>query len=277
MSEEKIRLDLLVVKEGLATSREKAREYILSGKIYVNDKVSKKCGLKLEESSKIEMKGDAIPFVSRAGLKLEKAIENFNVDLKGLTCIDVGASTGGFTECMLNNGAKKVYAIDVGRDQLAEKLRVDPRVVSMEGTNIRGVTYETLGELCDFVSIDVSFISLEKVIPHVVPLLKKDALGVALIKPQFEAGRGNHSKKGVVKSKKVHEEIINKIVELIHENGLYPLELDFSGIKGQNGNIEYLIHFKMSNNSEEQFNRTRIKEVINYAHDILNLEEIWKK
>lgn len=274
MSEEKIRLDQLVVKKNLATSREKAREYILSGKIYVEGKAVTKCGFKLMEEALVEMRGEAIPYVSRAGLKLEKAIEDFKIDLKNLTCIDVGASTGGFTECMLNRGAKRVYAVDVGKDQLAEKLRSDGRVISMEGTNIKALTKEALGEECDFASIDVSFISLTKVIPYVIPLLKEEGFGVALIKPQFEAGRGNHSKKGVIKNKKVHEEVLSNIINTLKENNLKIKNLDYSGIKGQNGNIEYLVCFTKKTEENEEFDLGQIKVLVKEAHDKLNLEEV---
>lgn len=274
MSEEKIRLDLLVVKNNLAASREKAREYILSGKIYVDGKAVTKCGFKLLANASVEMRGEAIPYVSRAGLKLEKAIDDFKIDLNNLTCIDVGASTGGFTECMLNRGAKRVYAVDVGKDQLAEKLRSDERVVSMEGTNIRAVTKEDLGEECDFASIDVSFISLTKVIPHVIPLLKEEGFGVALIKPQFEAGRGNHSKKGVIKSKKVHEEVVSNIITALLENNLNIKDIDYSGIKGQNGNIEYLVCFTKKIDENKIFDLSQVKVLVKEAHDKLNLEEV---
>lgn len=276
MSEEKIRLDMLVVQKQLATSREKAREYILTGKIYVNGKEQKKCGLKVDLDSTIEMRGEAIPFVSRGGMKLDKALKDFNIDLKGNLALDIGASTGGFTECMLINGAKKVFAIDVGRDQLAEKLRLDPRVVSMEGTNIKYVTLENIGEPCDFASVDVSFISLDKVIPHLLPLLKEDGQVVALIKPQFEAGRGKVSKKGVVKSSKVHEEIILNVINMLKENNATVLDLNYSGIKGPNGNIEYLIYFTKDIKAFSDFNISFVANTVKKAHDKLNSEEIWR-
>ncbi len=274
MSEEKIRLDLLVFKKELATSREKAREYILSGKIYVNGSAEKKCGLKVREDVTIEMRGEIIPYVSRGGLKLEKAIRDFDINLDGYKCLDIGASTGGFTECMLTNGAEKVYAIDVGRNQLAEKLRMDERVVSMEETNVRNLTLNDIGEQCDFASIDVSFISLEKVIPHVIPLLKEDGEVVALIKPQFEAGRGKVSKKGVVKNNKIHEEVIFNIVTFLTENKVNILNLNYSGIKGPNGNIEYLIYFTKSFTRLSNFNINCIANIVKNAHKKLNLEDI---
>ncbi|MEG0306342.1 MAG: TlyA family RNA methyltransferase [Clostridium sp.] len=274
MSEEKIRLDLLVVKKNITTSREKAREYILTGKIYLNGKEERKCGLKVSDSSIIEMRGEKIPYVSRGGLKLEKALKDFNINLNGLTCLDIGASTGGFTECMLTSGAKKVYAIDVGRDQLAEKLKNDGRVISMEGTNIRGLTIDDIGEPCDFASIDVSFISLDKVIPHVFPLLKENGEIVALIKPQFEAGRGKVSKKGVVKSSKIHEEIIMNVVGLLKQTNINVLNVAYSGIKGPNGNIEYLVNFTKNLKRESNFDISNISSTVKYAHEKLNLEDI---
>lgn len=274
MSEEKIRLDMLVVQKQLAPSREKAREYILTGKIYVNGKEEKKCGLKVKAEAVVEMRGEAIPYVSRGGLKLHKALKDFSIDLKEAVCLDIGASTGGFTECMLVNGAQKVFAIDVGRDQLAEKLRQNPKVVSMEGTNIRNITSQDIGELSDFASIDVSFISLDKVIPHVLPLLKDKGEVVALIKPQFEAGRGKVSKKGVVKNSKVHEEIILNVINLLKENNATIIDLNYSGIKGPNGNIEYLINFTKDTTRISEFNLSSVVNVVKVAHDKLNLEEI---
>ena len=274
MSEEKIRLDILVVQKQLAPSREKAREYILTGKIYVNGKEEKKCGLKVKAEAVVEMRGEAIPYVSRGGLKLHKALKDFSIDLKEAVCLDIGASTGGFTECMLVNGAQKVFAIDVGRDQLAEKLRQNPKVVSMEGTNIRNITSDDIGELSDFASIDVSFISLDKVIPHVLPLLKDKGEVVALIKPQFEAGRGKVSKKGVVKNSKVHEEIILNVINLLKEYNATIIDLNYSGIKGPNGNIEYLINFTKDTTRISDFNLSSVVNVVKVAHDKLNLEEI---
>ncbi len=274
MSEEKVRLDMLVVQRNLATSREKAREYILTGKIYVNGKEEKKCGLKVKEDSQIEMRGEVIPYVSRGGLKLDKAIKDFNINLKNSICLDIGASTGGFTECMLMNGVNKVFAIDVGRDQLAEKLRQDPRVVSMEGTNVRNISLNDIGELCDFASIDVSFISLDKVIPHVLPLLKENGEVVALIKPQFEAGRGKVSKKGVVRSSKIHEEVILNIVTLLKENNINVIGINYSGIKGPNGNIEYLVNFTKDVTRFSNFNLNSVANIVKIAHEKLNLEEI---
>lgn len=274
MSEDKIRLDMLVVQKQLASSREKAREYILTGKIYVNGKEEKKCGLKVKSDAEVEMRGEAIPFVSRGGLKLHKALQDFSIDLNEAVCLDIGASTGGFTECMLINGAKKVFAIDVGRDQLAEKLRQDPRVISMEGTNIRNITPEDINELSDFASIDVSFISLDKVIPHVLNLLNEKGQVVALIKPQFEAGRGKVSKKGVVKSSKVHEEVILNVINLLKENNATIIDLNYSGIKGPNGNIEYLINFTKDTTKISNFSLSSVVSTVKVAHEKLNSEDI---
>ncbi|HBL06899.1 MAG TPA: TlyA family rRNA (cytidine-2'-O)-methyltransferase [Clostridium sp.] len=274
MLKERVRLDLLVVKKQLAISREKAREYILSGKIYVNGKEERKCGLKVEETAEVEMCGEVIPYVSRGGLKLEKALKDFNINLKGLKCLDIGASTGGFTECMLTSGVIKVYAIDVGKDQLADKLKGDKRVVSMESTNVRNLTIEQIGESCDFASIDVSFISLDKVIPHVIPLLKDVGEVVALIKPQFEAGRGKVSKKGVVRDSKIHEEVILNVVTFLKESHINILNLTYSGIKGPNGNIEYLINFTKDFNRIGNFNSNRIGNIVKNAHEKLTVEDI---
>ncbi|MEG2936052.1 MAG: TlyA family RNA methyltransferase [Clostridium sp.] len=274
MSEDKIRLDMLVVQKQLAFSREKAREYILTGKIYINGKEEKKCGLKVKSDTEVEMRGEAIPFVSRGGLKLHKALKDFSIDLNEAVCLDIGASTGGFTECMLINGAKKVFAIDVGRDQLAEKLRQDPRVISMEGTNIRNITPEDIEELSDFASIDVSFISLDKVIPHVLNLLNDKGQVVALIKPQFEAGRGKVSKKGVVKSSKIHEEVILNVINLLKENNATIIDLNYSGIKGPNGNIEYLINFTKDTTKISNFSLSSVVSTVKVAHEKLNSEDI---
>jgi len=254
MLKERVRLDLLVVKKQLAISREKAREYILSGKIYVNGKEERKCGLKVEETAEVEMCGE--------------------VNLKGLKCLDIGASTGGFTECMLTSGVIKVYAIDVGKDQLADKLKGDKRVVSMESTNVRNLTIEQIGESCDFASIDVSFISLDKVIPHVIPLLKDVGEVVALIKPQFEAGRGKVSKKGVVRDSKIHEEVILNVVTFLKESHINILNLTYSGIKGPNGNIEYLINFTKDFNRIGNFNSNSIGNIVKNAHEKLTVEDI---
>lgn len=240
----KERLDVLLVKRNLAESREKAKAVIMSGNVFVDGQREDKAGTTFPEDVAIEVRGHALPYVSRGGLKLEKAMKEFDVELQDKVCTDVGSSTGGFTDCMLQNGAKKVFAIDVGRGQLAWKLRQDERVVCMEKTNIRYVTPEDLGEPIDFSSIDVSFISLTKVLLPVRDLMEENGELVCLIKPQFEAGREKVGKKGVVREPAVHLEVIEKVIAFAAENGFQPVHLDFSPIKGPEGNIEYLLHLQ---------------------------------
>lgn len=240
----KERLDVLLVKRNLAESREKAKAIIMCGNVFVDGQREDKAGSMFVETVSIELKGIPMKYVSRGGLKLEKAIQCYHLDLTGKVCMDVGSSTGGFTDCMLQNGAVKVYAIDVGTNQLAWKLRQDNRVISMEQTNIRYVTLEQIGELMDFVSIDVAFISLTKVLQPVVNLMKLGAQIVCLIKPQFEAGREKVGKKGVVREKSVHLEVIEKVIQFASFCGFQMLHLNYSPIKGPEGNIEYLLHMK---------------------------------
>ena len=241
----KERLDVLLVKRNLAESREKAKAIIMSGNVFVNGNREDKAGTTFdEETAQIEIKGHTLPYVSRGGLKLEKAIEVFGVDVKGKVCMDIGASTGGFTDCMLQNGADHVYSIDVGRGQLAWKLRQDPRVICMEKTNIRYVTSEQIPEKIDFASVDVSFISLKKVLGPARELLQDDARMVCLIKPQFEAGREKVGKKGVVRDKAVHLEVIEMILQFVTSIHFEILNLDYSPIKGPEGNIEYLVYIR---------------------------------
>ncbi len=240
----KERLDVLLVKRNLAASREKAKAVIMSGNVYVEGQKEDKPGTAFAEEVRIEVRGKTLPYVSRGGLKLEKALACFQVSVDGKVCTDVGSSTGGFTDCMLQNGAKKVFAIDVGRGQLDWKLRQDERVVCMEKTNIRYVTPEDIGEPVDFSSIDVSFISLTKVLVPVRNYLTEDGEIVALIKPQFEAGREKVGKKGVVREKGTHIEVINKVAKYALSVGFDAKELEFSPIRGPEGNIEYLIHLK---------------------------------
>ena len=241
----KERLDVLLVKRNLAESREKAKAIIMSGNVFVNGNREDKAGTTFdEEKAQIESKGHTLPYVSRGGLKLEKAIEVFGVDVKGKVCMDIGASTGGFTDCMLQNGADHVYSIDVGRGQLAWKLRQDPRVICMEKTNIRYVTSERIPEKIDFASVDVSFISLKKVLGPARELLQDDARMVCLIKPQFEAGREKVGKKGVVRDKAVHLEVIEMILQFVTSIHFEILNLDYSPIKGPEGNIEYLVYIR---------------------------------
>lgn len=240
--QKKQRLDVLLVEKGLAPSREKAKAIIMSGIVYVDGNKEDKAGTTFSEQACIEVKGKTLPYVSRGGLKLEKAMQKFPITLEGKVCMDVGSSTGGFTDCMLQNGAVKVYAVDVGHGQLAWKLRNDARVVCMEKTNIRYVQPEDLDEAVDFSSIDVSFISLTKVLLPVRELLTDEGQVVCLIKPQFEAGREKVGKKGVVRDKKVHEEVIQMVMEYASSIDFYPLALDYSPVKGPEGNIEYLLY-----------------------------------
>ena len=240
----KKRLDMLMMERALAPSREKAKAYIMAGDVYVDGQKEDKAGTMFPETVKIEVRGNTLPYVSRGGLKLEKAMKNFDVTLDGKVCMDVGASTGGFTDCMLQNGAVKVYSIDVGYGQLDWKLRNDPRVVCMEKTNIRYVVSEDLEGPADFSSIDVSFISLTKVLLPVRNLLTDEGEIVCLIKPQFEAGREKVGKKGVVRDPAVHQEVIEKVRDYAMSIFMEPCHLSFSPIKGPEGNIEYLLHLK---------------------------------
>lgn len=240
----KERLDVLLVNRRLADSREKAKAIIMSGIVFVDGQKEDKAGSMFDVSCNIEVKGNTLKYVSRGGLKLEKAMEVFPVKLDGTVCMDVGSSTGGFTDCMLMNGAVKVYSVDVGHGQLAWKLRQDERVVVMEKTNIRYVTSEDIEDMLDFASIDVSFISLTKVLLPVKNLLKPDGEIVCLIKPQFEAGRDKVGKKGVVRDKAVHIEVINSVLQFAVSIGFDIKGLDFSPIKGPEGNIEYLAYIK---------------------------------
>ncbi|WP_394525383.1 TlyA family RNA methyltransferase [Lacrimispora sp. JR3] len=248
----KERLDVLLVKQGLAESREKAKAIIMSGIVYVDGEKEDKAGTSFADTSVIEVRGNTLKYVSRGGLKLEKAMTHFDVTLEGKVCMDVGSSTGGFTDCMLQNGAVKVYAVDVGHGQLAWKLREDERVVCMEKTNIRYVTPEDIGDKIAFSSIDVSFISLSKVLGPVKNLLTEDGEVVCLIKPQFEAGREKVGKKGVVREKSVHLEVIEAVISHASDLGFSVLHLEYSPIKGPEGNIEYLLHLKNCRSDEER-------------------------
>ncbi len=240
----KERLDTLLVKRGIAQSREKAKAIIMAGEILVDGQREDKAGSMFPETVRIEWKGEPMKYVSRGGYKLEKAVSEYGLCLSGMVCADVGASTGGFTDCMLQNGAAKVFAIDVGTNQLAWKLRTDERVVCMEQTNIRHVTPEEIGEPVDFVSIDVAFISLTLVLEPVRALMRDGAQMVCLIKPQFEAGREKVGKKGVVRDAAVHEEVIRKVFDCAQSLDFSPLHLTYSPIRGPEGNIEYLLHMK---------------------------------
>ena len=265
----KERLDVLLVKRNLAESREKAKAIIMSGNVFVEGQREDKAGSTFPEEVSIEVRGHTLPYVSRGGLKLEKAIANFDVSVKDKVCTDVGSSTGGFTDCMLQNGAKKVFAIDVGRGQLDWKLRNDPRVICMEKTNIRYVTPEDLGEEIDFSSIDVSFISLTKVLEPIRNYLAKDGEIVALIKPQFEAGREKVGKKGVVRDPKVHEEVIHKVIDFALENGFSVHNLSYSPIKGPEGNIEYLVYIEKNSESKKE-ETIDVDAIVEAAHTSLS-------
>lgn len=269
----KQRLDVMLVDRGLAPSREKAKAIIMSGIVYVEGNKEDKAGSTFPENVNIEVKGSTLKYVSRGGLKLEKAMNSFPIELEGLTCMDVGSSTGGFTDCMLQNGATKVYAVDVGHGQLDWKLRNDPRVVCMEKTNIRYVVRDDIEDWIDFSSIDVSFISLTKVLEPVKNLLTEAGRIVCLIKPQFEAGREQVGKKGVVRDKKVHKEVIEKVIAYANTIDLYPLMLDFSPVKGPEGNIEYLLYLSKNLKDKEALGDNSsidIDEVVEASHNTLS-------
>ena len=265
----KERLDILLVKNGLASSREKAKAIIMSGIVYVDGQKEDKAGSLFDNEKLIELRGNTLKYVSRGGLKLEKAINEFDIKLDKKICMDVGSSTGGFTDCMLLNGAKKVYAVDVGHGQLDWKLRNDERVVCLERTNIRYVTHEQVPDNIEFSSIDVSFISLSKVLPAVKMFLSNDACVVALIKPQFEAGREKVGKKGVVRDKSVHVEVIKNVYSYAKDNGFTITNLTFSPIKGPEGNIEYLCKMIISDD-ESLILEDNIVNVVENAHKELN-------
>ena len=265
----KERLDVLLVKRGLAETREKAKTTLMAGLVLVNGQKIDKAGTMVKEDAELRVLGDAIPYVSRGGLKLEKAMETFNINMEGKVVADIGASTGGFTDCALQRGAAKVFAIDVGYGQLAWKLRSDSRVVNMERTNIRYVRPEDIGELLDFASIDVAFISLTKVLEPAKALLKDTGEIVALIKPQFEAGRGNVGKKGVVRDPEVHRSVIRAVLAYSREIGFFPVGLTFSPIKGPEGNIEYLVHLLQSGELSA-LTEEKIDEIVDEAHKILD-------
>lgn len=264
----KKRLDVLLVEQGLADSREKAKAIIMSGIVYVDNNKEDKAGTTFEETARIEVRGNTLKYVSRGGLKLEKAMNNFGVTLEGKVCMDVGASTGGFTDCMLQNGAVKVYSVDVGHGQLAWKLRNDERVVCMEKTNIRYVTPDDIDDVIEFASIDVSFISLTKVLPAVRELMTPGGEIVCLIKPQFEAGRDKVGKKGVVRELSTHIEVVQMIVDYARANGFRTLHLSYSPIKGPEGNIEYLLHITKDESREnEEFD---IRALVEESHSALS-------
>ena len=265
----KERLDILLAEENFFESRAKAKSMIMLGKILVDGVKIEKAGTLVNRDAKIEIIGREMPFVSRGGFKLQKALESFKIDLNEKICSDIGASTGGFTDCMLQRGAKKVYAVDVGYGQLAWKLRQDARVINLERTNIRNVAKENIPDALDFASIDVSFISLEKVLPVAKDLLSDGGEVVALIKPQFEAGRENVGKKGVVKDKKIHAAVIEKILNFAREINFKICGLDFSPIKGPEGNIEFLTHLSKNISAEEINLQEKILQTVDAAHEEL--------
>lgn len=263
----KKRLDVLLTEKGLFSSREKAKAYIMSGEIFVNGEREDKPGSTFDEDCIIEHRGKSQKYVSRGGLKLEKAMQSFSIELEDKVCMDVGASTGGFTDCMLQNGAKKVYSIDVGYGQLDWKLRNDERVIVLEKTNARYLNGDIIPEKISFCSIDVSFISLTLILPAVFAVSDEYAEVVCLIKPQFEAGRENVGKKGVVKDPAIHRQVIEKVVSFAKSIGFSPIGLDFSPVKGPEGNIEYLLYLK-KNNAENE--RLDIDETVSCAHEALD-------
>ncbi|SCY98798.1 TlyA family RNA methyltransferase [Alkaliphilus peptidifermentans] len=263
---EKVRLDQLLFQKGFFDSREKARRSIMAGVVFIDNQRVDKPGTKISENAVINIKENVLPYVSRGGLKLEKAIAEFNIKLDNNICLDIGASTGGFTDCMLQNGAQKVFSIDVGYGQLDWKLRQDPRVICMERTNIRYVELENIGGIeVDFASIDVSFISLKLVLPVVKKLIKVGGEVVALIKPQFEAGRDKVGKKGVVRDILVHKDVVVEIVRYVRNLGFTIKGFSFSPIKGPEGNIEYLLHLKNSCD-EDNYSIEEIKTIIEKSH-----------
>lgn len=265
----KKRLDILVFEKGFTDSREKAKAVIMAGQVYVDNQKADKCGTSYDENANIEVRGDKLKYVSRGGLKLEKAIQNFDFELKDKITMDIGASTGGFTDCMLQNGAKKVYSIDVGYGQLAWKLRTDERVVNLERTNMRKVTREQVPDDIDFFSIDVSFISLRLLLPVARTLMSENAQAVCLIKPQFEAGREKVGKKGVVRDPSVHVEVVSGIFDFCLQNGFDVLNLDYSPIKGPEGNIEYLIHLRKSDDPKSYTDITPL-QLVEQSHNQLD-------
>ncbi|WP_296629131.1 TlyA family RNA methyltransferase [uncultured Negativibacillus sp.] len=264
----KQRLDVALVERGLIASREKAKVVIMEGLVYVNGQKSDKAGAQIKDDDKIEIRGETMRYVSRGGKKLEKAMQVFPISLDGCVCIDIGASTGGFTDCMLQNGAVKVYSVDVGYGQLAWSLRNDERVVNLERTNIRYVTDEQIPEPVDFISVDVSFISLTLVLPVAWRLLREGAQMVCLVKPQFEAGKDKVGKKGVVREPSIHREVIEKVAGCAAELGFALRGLDYSPIKGPEGNIEYLL-FLQKGGEENVLSEELIAQVVSQAHENL--------
>ena len=267
---QKKRLDVLLVEKGLAQSRERAKSLIMSGIVFVNGERFDKSGSTVDQDANIEVRGSGLQYVSRGGLKLEKAMKNFPITLADRVCMDIGASTGGFTDCMLQNGAKKVFAVDVGYGQLAWKLRCDERVINLERTNVRYLTTEEIGESIDFISVDVSFISLRLVLPVAKTYLSQDGEMVCLIKPQFEAGKENVGKKGVVRDTAVHIDVVKNIVLFAKEIGFDVKGLTFSPVKGPEGNIEYLIYLK-NGTGKLEISENAAEEIVKESHSSLDV------
>ncbi len=265
---EKLRLDIAVFERGLAESREKAKAYIMAGVVYVNNEKVDKAGTTVKVTDNIEVRSNPLKYVSRGGLKLERAMQQFPIKLDGCVCADIGASTGGFTDCMLQNGAEKVFSIDVGYGQLAWKLRSDQRVINLERTNFRYVTKEQVPDELDFASVDVSFISLKLILPVLKTILKEDGTAVCLIKPQFEAGKERVGKKGVVREESIHIDVVNEVIAFTLELGYSVLGLDYSPIKGPEGNIEYLAYIKPSDTPELNENIS-VENVVHASHTVL--------
>src|SRR5665648_516864 len=268
----KDRLDVILFNKGLFQSRERAKAAIMAGIVYVDGQRIDKAGTAVNDFQEFFIKENLCPYVSRGGLKLEKALESFDFSLEGITAVDIGASTGGFTDCMLKNGAKKVFAIDVGYGQLDYKLRIDPRVVNMEKINIRYLDAETIDKDVDFISIDVSFISLKLVFPIAASLLNEKGSLVCLVKPQFEAGREQVGKKGIIRDINVHREVINNVIAYAESNGLYPNGLTFSPVTGAKGNIEYLLFLKKI--KSDNFDTAKIiNSIVSDSHDELDKQQ----
>lgn len=266
---EKTRLDVAVFERGYAETREKAKAMIMAGSVYLNGQKALKGGVAVRDTDVIEVRGSVNPYVSRGGLKLAKAVKSFGLSLENCICMDIGASTGGFTDCMLENGAAKVYAIDVGYGQLAWKLRCDERVINLERTNFRYVTREQVPDEIDFASVDVSFISLKLILPVMHSLLAANGRAVCLIKPQFEAGKENIGKKGVVRDKGVHENVVETVTGFAAENGFKVIDVDFSPIKGPEGNIEYLMYIEKSDRGEMLWSGS-VHELVERSHENLD-------
>ena len=262
----KKRADIILHEKGLVESREKGKRVIMEGSVYVGEKRVDKPGEYLDETVEIHIRSNPLPYVSRGGLKLEKAMAEFGIDLEGSVCMDMGASTGGFTDCMLQSGAKKVYAVDVGYGQLDWRLRNDPRVIVMERTNIRYMENDSIEDRLDFISIDVSFISLKHILPVASAFLKENGKIAALVKPQFEAGRDKVGKKGIVRDRAVHKEVIQAVIGYGKQSGLYPEGLTFSPITGTTGNIEFLMCLSKNN---MELTELEIEKVLDEAHDNL--------